>query len=159
MQLWVRIYKDFQDKSKTIGVLDEDIIFDAVNQFAPNFRASDIRRWIDHLRFRKPGYVIKDLELILRMGDTGVFGEYAYTSETLDLWLFEYGVKKTGGDKWEKESGENRRNKLLREAHKYLNEKKRDWEINDPKYITMQEYMKRNPESQLQSYLDKIDKK
>jgi len=77
MQIWVRIYKDFQDKSKTIGVLDEDIIFDAVSQFAPDFRSSDIRRWIDHLRFRKPGYVIKDIELMLRMGDTGVFGEYA----------------------------------------------------------------------------------
>ena len=159
MQLWVSIYNDYQDKSKTIGRLDQEFIYNEISQFAMNFNTSDIKRWIDHLRFRKPGYVIKDLELILRMGETNVFGEYAFTSETLDLWLFEYGVKKTGGDKWEKESGETKRNKLLREAGRYLNEKKRDWDIHDKRYIRLQEYLKNNPDSHFGEYLRELENK
>ena len=159
MRMTIEVYNDYQDKAKTIGRLDEETIYNEIYQYAMNFNTSYIRQWINHLKFRKPGYVINDLILMLRMGEAGAFGEYAFTSETLDLWLFEYGVKKTGGDKWEKNSGETKRNKFMGEAGKYLNEKKRDWDINDEKYINMQEYMKYNPDSKMDIYLKEIDKK
>lgn len=160
MKIWIEIFYDYQHKDKTIGRLSEESIYDEINQYAENFSNSDIRQWINNLKFRKPGYVINDLVLMLRLGTTSQFGsDYTYSIDTLDLWLFEYGVKKTGGDKWEKDGGQTYRNKNLGIAMKYENEKKRDWDMHDRKYITMDEYIKRNPDSKLKTYLDQLDNK
>jgi len=159
MRMIIDVYNDYQDKTKTIGRLDEETIYNEIYQYAMDFNTTTIRQWIGHLKFRKPGYVINDLILMLKMGEAKAFGEYTLTGETLDLWLFEYGVKKTGGDKWEKNSGETKRNKFMGEAMRYLNERKRDWDEHDVKYITMREYLKYNPDSKLDIYLKELEEK
>lgn len=118
----VEILTDFQDESKRISKMDTGNIVDTVWPLAEGFTDSVLRSWIEGIKFKKSGYVLKDIELILKLGFANHFGPFNTIDgrAVLDLWLFEYGVKKDGGSKWDPESGYTFRNKNLVLAMKFV---------------------------------------
>ncbi|GAG93532.1 unnamed protein product [marine sediment metagenome] len=122
LEFAIKIYTDSQDPNNRIDKMDTGNIADTVWPLADGFTDSVLRQWIENMKFKKSGYILKDIELILKLGFGNHFGPFNTMDgrAVLDLWLFEYGVKKDGGSKWDPESGQTQRNKFMAQAHRFI---------------------------------------
>lgn len=114
---FVKVIKDSENDGNKISVIDTYDILKNIKDIEPLFAERYLEDWINYCRMRKPGYVIEDIIIIMNLGKMGIFGQFkAYDTETLQDWLFKYGIKQNS-----KEDPSTKRNYYLGEANRLIN--------------------------------------
>ncbi len=133
-----QIIIDSFDNRNKIKEMDEYSIYIKLKDIDDRIQERFCLEWIQNMKFKKPGYVIEDLKVILQLGFAGEFGEIGLL-DTKDFndWAYQYGVK------WQsKEIQTSRRNQSLREAARILN-RPQNFDYNNPNYTNLAEMKKK----------------
>lgn len=92
------IIDSLEEKNK-IKNLDDYDIYIQLKTIDERIQERFLLEWISYMKFKKPGYVIQDLKIILELGVAGLFGDFvSLDSDILNDWSYKYGIKHISKD-------------------------------------------------------------
>ena len=122
IKMFTKVIEDsFDEKNKIKNIDDNYDIYIKLKDLTELFQERYILDWIDYIKFKRPGYVIEDLRIILILGVGEFFGvNVSYDIEVLQEWTYQYGIKYIS-----KEQLMSKRNQYLGEASKMISNQKK----------------------------------
>lgn len=141
---------DEKNKIKNIDQYDIYIQLKGINEL---FQERFLLDWINYVKFKKPGYVIEDLKIILQLGIAGAFGETVhYDSDVFNDWTYKYGIKYTS-----KEILSSKRNYYLGEAYKKMS-RQPEYDFRNKKYTSLSKLKQKYGTEYMKKYFPNIIK-
>lgn len=151
IQAFIKIIEDSFNQKNKICKINQYDIYIKLKDLTEQIQERHVLGWIDYLKYKKPGYVIEDLRVILKLGFGEVFGPAVhYDREVLQDWAYQY------GQKWiSKEVQSSKRNMYLGEAAKAKKRQLLHQEY-DPKYTSLAEMKEKYGAEYMKKYFPNI---